>query len=200
MLGIRFENLYPMKKGFILFFLVWILGIPLNAQVIDTSGGTTIEVVNGDTVQFKTMDPVEKSLTLDKKRLEDYQKLVRKVKKVLPYAKLAAARLKVMEDNLSKITGKRARKKYIKECEESLKTMYLEQLKNLNIEEGKILMKLIYRETGNTTWEIMKKYRGSAEALMYQTMGKFYGHDMKREFDAVLDYQIENIIKVYKLE
>jgi hypothetical protein len=118
----------------------------------------------------------------------------------MPFAKMAAYKMQVMEDNLSLKKGKKERKRYVKECEESLKQMYMDQLKNLSIEEGKVLMKLIYRETGKTTWQIMKSYRGGAEALMWQAFGTVYGHDMKVEYDPVIDYQIENIIRVEDLE
>ena len=78
--------------------------------------------------------------------------------------------------------------------------MYTEQLKKMTIGEGQVLMKLIHRETGKTTWEIMKDYSGNAEAFFWQTFGSFWGHNLKREFDPVVDYQIEHIIQVEKLE
>ncbi len=158
------------------------------------------QVVGTDTVNVKVMDPILISAGMDEKGREEYQKLKRRVKKVMPFAKMAAYKMQVMEDNLGLKKGKKERKKYIKECEESLKQMYMDQLKNLSIEEGKVLMKLIYRETGKTTWQIMKSYRGGGEALMWQAFGSIYGHDMKVEYDPVIDYQIENIIRVEDLE
>ncbi len=118
----------------------------------------------------------------------------------MPYAKMAAYKMRVMEDNLTQKKSKRDKKRYIKECEESLKQMYMGQLKNLSIEDGKILMKLIHRETGKTTWQIMKNYRGGAEAFFWQAFGTVYGHDMKVEFDPVTDFQIDNIIRIENLE
>jgi hypothetical protein len=159
-----------------------------------------IEIINGDTFLVKTFDPILVSAGMDSLQLARYRELKRRVIKVMPYAKLAAYKLRVMEDNLALKTSKKERKKYIKECEESLKELYMAQLKDLSIEEGKVLMKLIHRETGRTTWDIMKNYRGSTEALFWQAFGKMYGHDMKTEYDPVIDYQIENIIKVEKLE
>jgi hypothetical protein len=78
--------------------------------------------------------------------------------------------------------------------------MYTAQLKNLTIGEGKVLMKLIHRETGKTTWDIMKNYRGTTEALLWQAFGSFWGHNLKLEFDPVSDYQIEHIIQIEGLE
>jgi len=160
-----------------------------------------IAIVNGDTItDVERMDPIILSNTLDEQAINDYKILKRRVIKTMPFAKMAAYKMKAMEDQLATITNKRDRKKYIKKCENSLKTMYTQQLKNLTIGEGQVLMKLLHRETGKTSWEILKNYRGTAEAFLWQTFGSFWGHDLKQEFDPVLDYQIEHIIKIAHLE
>lgn len=172
----------------------------LGATKTATAQTTYLQIIDGDTTYLTESDPILVSSGMDAEAQAAYKKLKQRVKKVMPLAKLAAARLKVMEDNLATKTTKKEKKKYVKECEQSLKDLYKEQLKNLTIEEGKVLMKLIHRETGQTTWEIMKKYRGSTETIAWQAFGSIYGHNMKDDFDPVLDYQIENIIKVEKLE
>ncbi|MCC7298976.1 MAG: DUF4294 domain-containing protein [Bacteroidia bacterium] len=182
----------------ILFFIIGILALPTQAQT-DTSKKETA-IIDGDTVTLKYIDPVLISQSMDASKIEEYQRLKRRVKKVMPYAKLAAYKMQVMEDNLALKKGKKERKKYIKQCEQSMKDLYMSQLKDLTIEEGKILMKLIHRETGQTTWEIMKTYRGTSEAIFWQAFGSVYGHDMKEEYDPVMDYQIEHIIKLLHLE
>ena len=160
-----------------------------------------ITIVNGDTItDVEIMDPIILSNTLDEQAINDYKILKRRVIKTMPFAKMAAYKMKAMEDQLATITNKRDRKKYIKKCENSLKTMYTQQLKNLTIGEGQVLMKLLHRETGKTSWEILKNYRGTAEAFFWQAFGSFWGHDLKQEFDPVLDYQIEHIIKIAHLE
>lgn len=178
--------------------IIWVL--PLVFVGGAKAQTTYKEVINGDTTFLTESDPILVSSGMDNDAKQAYMKLKSRVKKVMPLAKMAAARLKVMEDNLATKKTKKEKKKYIKECEESLKQLYKDQLKDLTIEEGKILMKLIHRETGQTTWEIMKKYRGSTETIAWQAFGSIYGHNMKDDFDPVLDYQIENIIKVEKLE
>jgi len=160
-----------------------------------------ITIVNGDTItDVERMDPIILSNTLDEQAINDYKILKRRVIKTMPFAKMAAYKMKAMEDQLATISNKRDRKKYIKKCENSLKTMYTQQLKNLTIGEGQVLMKLLHRETGKTSWEILKNYRGTAEAFFWQAFGSFWGHDLKQEFDPVLDYQIEHIIKIAHLE
>jgi hypothetical protein len=118
----------------------------------------------------------------------------------MPYAKMAAYKIQAMEDKLATIKNKKDRKKYIKQSEKAIKAMYTQQLKNLTIGEGQVLMKLLHRETGKTTWEIMKNYRGTTEALFWQVFGSMWGHNLKLEYDPVVDYQIENIIKRERLE
>jgi len=178
-------------------FLIFLGSARISAQ--DTARRNWI-VIDGDTIDNKTMEPVLVSTTMNAEGLKAYQRLKKRVKRVMPYAKMAAYKMRVMEDNLAQKKSKKERKRYIRECEESLKEMYMNQLKDLSIDDGKILMKLIYRETGKTTWEIMKNYRGGAEAFFWQAFGAVYGHDMKVEFDPVVDFQIENIIRIEKLE
>lgn len=127
--------------------------------------------------------------------IEYYKKLTRWVSHALPYAKLAAYRLQLMEDNLKLLTTEKAKKKYIKECEKAIKKQFMDDLKNLYVEEGKILLKLIHRETGKTTFEIMKNYGGTFDTIFYQAIAKTYDANMKVTFDPVLDYQIEEIIQ-----
>jgi hypothetical protein len=184
-----------MKKIVVVWFL-FLGSMALKAQTEDSAW----TVVGSDTINVRVIKDVNITAVMDEAGREEYKKLKRRVKKVMPFAKMAAYKMQVMEDNLSLKKGKKERKRYVKECEESLKQMYMDQLKNLSIEEGKVLMKLIYRETGKTTWQIMKSYRGGAEALMWQAFGTVYGHDMKVEYDPVIDYQIENIIRVEDLE
>lgn len=129
-----------------------------------------------------------------------YANLVRYVRKALPYAKLAAYRLQLMEDNLRLLNSEKERKKYIKACEKSIKQQFMDDLKNMYVEEGRILLKLIYRETGKSTWDIMKNYGGTFETLMYQAVAKTYKADMKVTYDPVLDYQIEEIVRSIEAE
>lgn len=132
--------------------------------------------------------------------IKEYEDLVRWVRKTLPYAKLAAFRLQMMEDNLNLLTSEKEKKKYIKECEKAIKTQFMDDLKNMYVKEGLILLKLIHRETGETTWDIMKEYGGTFETLLFQAMAKTYDADMKVTYDPVQDYQIEEIIQTIETE
>ncbi len=194
----------------IIVFILFLNLMPVFAQTIgkdSTKKDSTIrreryfvnigyEVEGDDTLPVFLLNRfVTKNASSTKEEQEQYLKLVRWVKKAYPYAKLAAFRLQMMEDNLNLLTSERAKKKYIKECEKSIKKQFLDDLKNFYIEEGKILLKLIHRETGKTTWDIMKNYRGSFEAFFWQTIAATYDSSMKSTYDPVIDYQIEEIIK-----
>lgn len=200
---------------FILIFIFLILGIDSSAQTVNvdtTNNDSNIrrdryivrigyDIEGDDTIPVYLLNKFVKTHeSLSQEEKDAYVKLVRYVKKALPYAKLAAFRLQMMEDNLNLLTTEKARKKYIKECEKSVKKQFMDDLKNFYVEEGRILLKLIHRETGKTTWDIMKNYRGTFETLFWQAMAKSYDANMKTTYDPVIDYQIEEIIKSLEID
>jgi hypothetical protein len=191
------------KLKYVMLVLFMLVGInSLIAQ--DTTKRRTrlvrYEVVDGDTFPVYTFDEVILKDLRDPEAYKKYLRLVRNVKKTLPYAKLTAFKLQMIEDNLNQLKTKRAKDKYIKQHEKALKEDFEKQLENLSVTQGLLLMKLIHRETGSTTYEILKKYRGSAKAMMWQTFAKFYGSDTKGTYDPVEDYQIEHIIRSLEIE
>ncbi len=124
-----------------------------------------------------------------------YQKLVRDVKKALPYAKMAGFRFQMMEQNLQLLPTEKARKEYLKRTEAAIKDQFMDDLVNLTRSQGKILIKLIHRETGKDTYTLLKEYRGSFTAMYWQGMAKVFSADLKNEYNPVEDWQIEQIIK-----
>jgi hypothetical protein len=157
-------------------------------------------VMDGDTFYLYSFNQFILKEFNSKKDRDAYIKLVRNVKKVMPYAKLAAFRLQMMDDNLNQLPTKRSKKKYIKSTEDAIKDEFIGQLKKLTISQGKLLIKLIHRETGNTTYEILKQYRGSASTMFYGIWARMYNANIDTKYDPIKDYQIEYIIKNAKLE
>lgn len=141
-----------------------------------------------------------KGETVSKEEQDVFLRLAYDVKKALPYAKLAAFRLQLMEDNLNLLTSEREKKKYVKACEKAIKKQFMDDLKNMTVSQGKILLKLIHRETGKSTWDIMNNYRGGLETLFWQAMAKTYNANMKDTYDPVVDYKIEEIIQTLEIE
>lgn len=123
-----------------------------------------------------------------------YQKLVRDVKKALPYAKMAGFRFQLMEQNLELLSTDREKKEYLKRTEEAIKDQFMDDLTNLTVSQGKILIKLIHRETGKDTYTLLKDYRGGFTAMYWQGLAKVFSADLKNEYNPVEDWQIEQII------
>ncbi len=153
------------------------------------------EVVDGDTIVIYNLPTFTKIDAKDTVAMRKFRKLVRDVRRALPYAKMAAFRLQLMEQNLALMEDKKQRKAYIKETEKAIKDQFMDDLTKLTITQGKILVKLIHRETGQTTYELLKDYKGSAGTFFWQTLAKTFGSNLKQEYDPVEDYQIEMIIK-----
>ena len=105
------------------------------------------------------------------------------VKSVYDYARISSAMLTSFEDSVSKIENKYSKKKYLSSCNKSLKKEFGNEIKEMSINRGKYLMKMIYRSTGLTAYEIIKKYRGGGTAFWFQALCVVNGQDLKREYD-----------------
>jgi hypothetical protein len=200
---------YPYLRFFMPVLLFLFLGIKGQAQISPAqdimtapSSGirTQAEVVDNDTVPLVNLNTVYVYTNFVFKTRRHHEMWTRtkyNVKKVYPYAILAAAKLKEYDKALEKIENENLRKAFIKKCEKDLRTEFEEELKGLTVSQGKVLMKLIDRETGKTTYEVVKQLRGSFQAAMWQTVAMIFGHNMKSEYDAnVEDIMIERAVKI----
>lgn len=127
-----------------------------------------------------------------------YYILRRKTLKVYPYAKLAAERLVELNDSLTKIKRKRHKKKYTKEVQKYIEGEFSDKLKKLTRTEGQILIKLIYRQTGKTAFNLVKELRNGWRAFWYNTTAKAFKISIKEEFHPERiheDYLIEDILQ-----
>lgn len=178
-----------------------ICGIVSRAQVVMPDGRiqTLSTVINGDTIPLINLAPIEIIETLSPEaalRMKAYLKLRRDVLKAYPYARLAATKLKLINDSLAYISNKRLQKKYIKQTEDQLKEDFEKDLKNLTVTQGRILIKLIDRETGNTTYHLVKELRGTFTAFFWQGMARLFGDNLKSEYDPEgADVMIEGIVR-----
>lgn len=158
------------------------------------------EIYNGDTIASIWMPEVTVIAEYSYKTRKQYEAWTRtkyNVKKVYPYAILAAAKLKEYDLVLAKLPTEKAKKAYIKVIEKELKADFEEELKNLSMTQGKILLKLIDRETGTTSFEIVKQMRGSFNAFMWQSVARIFGSNMKTEYDPEgEDIMIERAIQL----
>jgi hypothetical protein len=158
------------------------------------------EVVNGDTVPSIRCQDIwvyAEYTYKNKKQYDAWSRTKYNVKKVYPYAILASAKLKEYNRILEKMPTEASRKAYMKTVEKELKAEFEEPLKDLSMTQGKILLKLIDRETGNTSYELVKDLRGGFQAFMWQSVARIFGSNMKSEYDPKgEDIMIERAIKL----
>ena len=191
-----------MKSQKILFLLVFLgFGLFVKAQVKPTI--KEFIIVDEDTIIISKLPEVEILAFKDYDEKLRYYILKRKVLKVYPYALKAKKRLVAIQVGLDSLPKRRHKKRYTKEVANWVKEEYTEQLKNLTMSEGRILVKLIYRETQITSYELVKSYRGRFNAFFWQTLAKFYDNDLKARYYPINnreDMLIEHIILQAKLE
>ena len=160
-------------------------------------------IVNGDIFFITDVAEVKVLAFKNKEEKKKYNILKRRVLKVYPYAISAKEKLMNIQVGLDSIRKRRHKKRYTKEVAKWVKEEYADRLKNLTISEGKILVKLIYRETQTTSYKIVKSYRGRFNAFFWQTMAKFWDNNLKTEYDPVNnreDMLIEHILIQAELE
>lgn len=156
-------------------------------------------VENGDTIPYLTLFEVnitaERLFKTDAEKKQWYR-LKRDVKKVYPYAVLASIKLKEMDANMLGMNTEMERDAYMKKAEKELRKQFEKDLQDLTLNQGRILIRLIDRETGSTTFSAVRKMRGSFSAFMWQSFAALFGSSLKTEYNPTQgeDKQIEQII------
>lgn len=123
-----------------------------------------------------------------------FNRLRYNVLKVMPYAVFAKRRYEKLERDLAVTPDRKTQKKLVKECDAEIKNMFNTEIKELTITQGKILTKLIDREVGRTTFDIVKQTKGGFAAFSYQLVARVVGHNLKTGYSATEDRDIESII------
>ncbi len=132
------------------------------------------------------------------KQMQAYNRLRNAVYVTYPYARQAGVVINDVNAHLLTVEDNGDRKKYIKSREKELKKQFSDPLTNLSVYQGKVLMKLINRQTGNNCYELIKEYKGGFNARIYQTVAFFFGTSLKQPFDwqnDATDGQIEAIVR-----
>lgn len=160
-------------------------------------------IVEGDSI-FRTSIALDEVYIFGKLEFANYKEklryyiLRRKTMKVYPYAKLASERLVSLNERLETIKSKRKRKKYTRRVQKYIEGEFSDELKKLTRTEGQILVKLIYRQTGNTAFDLVKELRTGWRAFWYNTTAKIFKINIKEEYHPDLveeDYLIEDILQ-----
>lgn len=163
----------------------------------------SVTVFNGDTVVHITnyvFTCVDQRTFANAKEKAKWDKLKRDVKKAYPYSVLAKMKLAEMDAQLALVKGEKAREDFSKKCEDELVKQFESDMRNLTANQGRILFKLLDRETGSTTYQIIKQRRGSFSAFMWQSVAIVFGNNLKSDYDPTGDdANIESIVQQIEL-
>lgn len=181
---IRFNSTSNAIFAFFLFVVMSFSCFSLNAQ---ETGEIIVpaRIVEGDTLPLFTLPEVTVFSFRPFKTAKDEQKvkrLINNVKKVYPYAKLAAAKMKYYDQLAQNASSSSERDRINKRAESDLKAQFEADIKSMTRSQGKLLIKLIDRETGKSTYEIIKLSRGTFRAIFWQSMSSFFGLNLKERY------------------
>ena len=157
---------------------------------------------NGDTLLMVMLPDLDIDLMQRYLQITDTQKgkrLARNVKKVYPYAKLAGAKMVEYDSILAHVSEKSERNRLMKQAEKEIADQYTEELKDLTISQGLILVRLIDRETGNTTYQVVQELRGKVRAFFYQGFARLWGYNLKTEYDPHNNPEDDDIETIMQL-
>ena len=144
------------------------------------------KVIDGDTIPEITLEAYQVSAKRTWKSRTEYNRYLRlqkKVVKVYPFAHLAAQKLEQYAMQLDSVKSEKEKKKFYKRIEEEIKEEYEGELRKLTVSEGRILIKLLDRETGNTSYTLVTELRGKFSAFFWQGLARIFGHDLKSSYD-----------------
>lgn len=182
--------------------LLLFLSLDSNAQRRGEPNLVPARVDNGDTTIMLSLEEVTVFSPLvfkNKREKKKFYKLVRHVKKVYPYARLAGIEFKKVEARLDSAESYKERRRIAKEVEKKIEKRYKEELKKLNFTQGTILIKLIDRETKHTSYVILEEMRGRLMAGFWQGLGRLFGYNLKEGYDPEnndMDRDIETIVQM----
>lgn len=188
-----------MKKQLFILFVIVSSVFDLNAQELKTKYLPVI-TIGQDTLPFVELQAVPvfpRKHFKSKRKEQQYWRLVMRVKKTYPYAKIAAQLMNQYEAKFRESNDPKLRKAYLKQAEKELFDKYGAELKKLSISEGRILIKLIDRETKNTSYELIKDLKGGVSAFFWQGIARLFGNNLKDEYDPETENEdklIEEIV------
>jgi hypothetical protein len=190
------------KHIYILLF-AFVLALPsyLSAQnePEDNSGVTRAVIEGTDTIPMIELPELR---VFDRRDLDylylkrKYRRLIRNVKKAYPYSKIAGEKLRKLDVELASIADEKDQKAHIKKAEEEIMGQFEKEVRKLTVTQGIILVKLIDRETGRSSYQVIKELKGRITAFFWQGIARIFGNNLKAEYDPVgADKVIEDIVR-----
>jgi len=187
-----------MKKLLIIGIILWLSANITGAQTAVTRNYLPMMVIDNDTPPHVVLPEVliiRDARFKSQKAEQQYWRMVVRVKKVYPYAKEAARLYAKYLQDVPPDAKRRDRREYIKKAEDELMALYGPKLKQMSITEGRILIKLIDRETHATSYDLIDNVKGAVPAVFWQGVARIFGNNLKSQYDPYgEDRQIEHII------
>ena len=163
-------------------------------------GGQDVKalVIDGDTIPMIDLSEVHiyrKDINTNSAEARKFDRLVQNVKRVYPYAKLAGIKFNEYSILLASIKSEKEKKAMMKKAQSELEVQFGNDLKNLTFSQGKILLKLVDRQTGNSSFELLQEFRGRFVAFFWQSFARIFGYNLKIVYDPLgEDKDIELIV------
>ena len=150
----------------------------------------------GDTVYCDKLPEALVRGRLNHRKYRQYRRTVYNLRKVYPYAQIAKRKLAEMDAHYSSLTSEKERKNYAKQIEKELVSEFDAPLRKLTISQGAMLIRLIDRETGRTSYNLVKEFRGGLTAFFWQGLARIFGNNLKTEYDpAGEDKILEELVR-----
>ncbi|MDR1227105.1 MAG: DUF4294 domain-containing protein [Prevotellaceae bacterium] len=165
-------------------------GVVLARMAIDEHGDTIPHIVLRPVYKFAK--PIFKNAKAERKYYASYSRMAYNLKKVYPYSKIIKHKLAEMDAEYATIKTEKERKAYIKQVEKELFAEFEKPLRGLTISQGRILIKLVDRETGRTGYQIIKELKGGVSAFFWQAVAVMFSSSLKMEFNAEGDDKMLN--------
>jgi hypothetical protein len=138
-------------------------------------------------VEIKEVAVIARPTPAQKSQYRKYEKLISNIKRVYPYALIVRVKLNKVNEDLKKINDEKARKEYVKSVEKDVFAQYEGDMREMTITQGRLLIKLIDRETQNTSYELIRDYRGKFSAAFWQSVARIFGTNLKEHYDPYGD-------------
>lgn len=186
-----------MKRLLFILIAVLILAPVARAQrvVHEYMGEDGVPVVEYSTVTIYDIIGTKKRQKEIENQIKKFNKIRYNVIKVYPYAVEAGKNLKILNAELARIPTKDLQETYKNSREHFLFGKYEQELKDLTVNQGKILVKLVDRQTGNTTYSLIHDYKSGSSAFFWQSVGKIFGYNLKEDYVAEDEPTIEFIVR-----
>lgn len=145
-------------------------------------------------IDIKEVVIIGRPSTSKKFPFRKYERMIYNLKKIYPYGLVVRAKLEQVNHELMNIQDEKERKKYLKQVEKDVFGEYEDDVRNMTITQGKLLIKLIDRETRNTSYELIRFYRGNLSAAFWQGIARIFGTNLKAEYDPYGEDAVMEII------